>query len=66
MAILGKTPKIHPKVVTRKIVSPYPKRRELRTFAWTQTEALLPFWNKGWGSKHNGNIFDTSILEAHY
>ena len=39
MAILGKTAKIHPKVVTRKIVSPYHKRTEPRAFAWMQTEA---------------------------
>ena len=66
MAILGKTAKIHPKVVTRKIVSPYHKRKEPRAFAWMQAEALLPFCNKGWGSKHNGSIFNTPILEAHY
>ena len=66
VAILGKTAKIHPKVVTRKIVSPYHRRNEPRAFAWMQTEALLPFCNKGWGSKHNRNIFNTSILEAHY
>ena len=47
VAILGKTAKIHPKVVTRKIVSPYHKRKEPRAFAWMQTEALLPFCNKG-------------------
>ena len=46
VAILGKTAKIHPKVVTRKIVSPYHKRYEPRAFAWMQTEALLPFCNK--------------------
>ena len=66
MAILGKAAKIHPKVVTRKIVSPYCKRKEPPAFAWMQTKALLPFCNKGWGSKHNGNIFDTPIIEAHY
>ena len=66
MAILGKTAKIHPKVVTRKIVSPYHKRKEPRAFAWMQTEALHPFCNNGRGSEHNGNIFNTSILEAHY
>ena len=66
MAILGKTAKIHRKVVTRKIVSPHHKRKEPRDFAWMQTEALLSLCNKGWGSKHNGNIFNTSILEAHY
>ena len=66
MAILGKTAKIHPKVVTRKIVSPYHKRKEPWVFAWMQTEALLPFCNKGWGSKHNGSILNTPILEAHY
>ena len=47
VAILGKTAKIHPKVVTRKIVSPHHKRKEPRAFAWMQTEALLPFCNKG-------------------
>ena len=47
MAILGKTAKIHPKVVTRKIVSPCYKRKEPRAFAWMQTGALLPFCNKG-------------------
>ena len=57
VAILGKTAKIHPKVVTRKIVSPYHKKNEPRAFAWMQTEALLPFCNKGWGSKLNGSIF---------
>ena len=66
VAILGKTAKIHPKVVTRKIVSPYHKRHEPRAFAWMQTEALLPFCNKSWGSKRYGDIFNTSILEAHY
>ena len=66
MAILGKTAKIHPKVVPPNIVSPYHKRKEPRAFAWMQTEVLLPFCNKGWGSKHNGSIFNTSIFEAHY
>ena len=47
VAILDKTAKIHPKVVTRKIVSPYHKRYEPRAFAWMQTEALPPFCNKG-------------------
>ena len=47
VAILGKTAKIHPKVVTPKFVSPYHKRYEPRAFAWTQTEALSPFCNKG-------------------
>ena len=47
MAILGKTAKIHPKVVPPNIVSPYGKRKEPRAFAWMQTEALLPFCNKG-------------------
>ena len=59
MAILGKTADIHTKVVTRKIISPCHKRYEPRAFAWMQTEALLPFCHKGWGSKHNGSIFDT-------
>ena len=47
VAILDKTAKIHPKVVTRKFVSPYHKRYEPQAFAWMQTEALLPFCNKG-------------------
>ena len=51
VAILGKTAKIHSKVVTRKGVSPYHKRDEpciqLRAFAWMQTEALPPVCNKG-------------------
>ena len=51
VAILGKTAKIHPKVVTRKIVSPYHKRDRPRAFAGMRTEALLPFCDKGWGSK---------------
>ena len=66
VAILRKTAKIHPKVVTRKIVSPYHKRNEPRAFAWMQIEALLPFCYRGWGSKHNGSIFDTPVLEAQY
>ena len=66
MAILGKTAKIHPKGVTRKMVSPYHKRYEPWAFAWMQTEALLPFRNKGWGSKRYGDIFNTSFLEAHH
>ena len=66
VAILGKMAKIHPKVVTRKIVSPYHRRNELRAFAWMQTEALPPFSNKGLGSKHDGSIFITPILEANY
>ena len=66
MAILGKTAKIHPKVIPPNIISPYHKRKEPRAFAWMQTKALLPFCNKGWGSKHNRSIFNTSILEAHY
>ena len=52
VAILGKTAKIHPKVVTRKIVSPYHKGDRPWVLAWMQTEALLPFWDKGLGSKH--------------
>ena len=66
VAILGKTAKIQPKVVIRKIVSPYHKRSEPRAFAWMRTEALLPLCNKGWGSKHNASILNTPILEAHY
>ena len=62
VAILGKTANIHPKVVTRKIVSPYHKRYEPRAFAWMQTEALPPLCNKGWGSRHNGSIFNNPIL----
>ena len=66
VAILGKTAKIQREVVTRKIASPYHKRKEPRGFPWMQTEALLPSCDKSRGSKHNGNIFNTSILEAHY
>ena len=66
VAILGKTARIHPKVVTRKILSRYHKRFEPRAFGWMKTEALPPFCNNGWGSKHNGSIFNTPILEAHY
>ena len=51
VAILGKTAKIDPKVVTRKIVSPYHKRDRPWAFAWMQTKAFLPFSDKGWGSK---------------
>ena len=51
VAILGKVARIHPKVVTRKIVSPYHKRDRPLAFAWMQTEAMLPFCDKGWGSK---------------
>ena len=66
MAILGKTAKIHPRAVPPNIVSPYRKRKEPRAFARMYTEALLPFCNKGGGSKHNESIFNTSIFEAHY
>ena len=66
MAIVGKTAKIHPNVVTRKMISPYHKRYEPRAFVWMQTGVWLSFCNKGWGSKHNGSIFNTPILEAHY
>ena len=66
VASLGESAKIHPKVVTRNIVSPYHKKDRPWAFAWMQTKALLPFCNKGWGSKRYGNIFNTSILEAHY
>ena len=45
VAILGKTAKIHPKVVTRKIECLYHKRKEPRAFSWMQTEALHPFCN---------------------
>ena len=34
VAILGKTAKIHPKVVTREIVSPYHKTYEPGALAW--------------------------------
>ena len=47
VAILGKTAKNDPKVVTQKNVSRYHMRREPRAFACMQTEALLPFCNKG-------------------
>ena len=43
----GQNGQIHPKVVPPNIVSPYGKRKEFRAFAWMQTEALLPFCNKG-------------------
>ena len=66
VAILGKAAKGHPRVITRKIVSPSHKRNDPRAFAWMQTEALLPFCNKGWGSMHNLTIFNTPILEAHH
>ena len=66
MAILGKMAKINPNVVTRKIVSPYHKRNEPWAFAWMQPDALLPFRNKSWGSKQNGSIFNTPILETHH
>ena len=52
VAILGKTAKIDPKMVTRKVVSPYHKGDRPWAFAWMQTEALLHFCDKGWGSKH--------------
>ena len=51
VAILGKTAKVHPKVVTQKIVSPYHKRDRPSAFAWVQTEASLSLRDKGWGSK---------------
>ena len=63
VAIPGKKAKIHPKVVPPNIVSPYHKRKEPRAFAWMQTEALLPFRNKGWGSKHNGSILTPQSLK---
>ena len=47
VAIPDKMAKIHPKVVPINIVSPYDKKKEPRAFAWMQTEALLPFCNKG-------------------
>ena len=62
----AKRPKFTQKVVTRKIISPCHKNNEPRAFAWMQTRASLPFCNKGWGSKHNGSIFNMPILEAHY
>ena len=66
VAILGKTAKIHQKVVTRKIVSPYHNRDRPWAFAWVQTKALPPFCDKSWGSRRQENIFNTQILEAHY
>ena len=51
VAILGKTAKVHPNVVTRKVVSPCHRRDRPWAFAWMQTEASPPFCNKGWGSK---------------
>ena len=44
---LGKTAKIHRKVAPPNIVSPYRKRKEPQAFAWTPTEALYLFCNKG-------------------
>ena len=64
VAILGKTAKVHRKVVTRK--SPYRKRDRAWAFAWMQTESLLLFCDKDWGSKRWGNICYTSILAAHH
>ena len=63
VAILGRTAKIHPKVVTQKVDSPYHNRNEPWAFAWMQTEALPPFCNKGWGGKHYGSISNTPILK---
>ena len=62
----AKRPKSTQNWSLEKIVSPYHKRYEPRAFARMQTEALLPFCNKSWGSKRYGNIFNTPILEAHY
>ena len=47
-------------------ISIFKEENDPRVFAWTQTEALLPFCNKGWGSNHNGSIFNTPILEAQH
>ena len=47
VAVLGKMAKIQPKMVTRKMVSPYHKTDRPPAFAWMQTEALLPFCDKG-------------------
>ena len=66
VAFCGKTAKMHPKVVTRNIVSPYHKEDRPWAFGWMQTEALLPYCDKIVGSKRYGNIFNTSILEAHH
>ena len=43
MAILGKTAKTHPKVVTRKMISPYHKRKEPQAFAGCKPKLCLPF-----------------------
>ena len=43
----AKRPKFTQKWSLQKIVSPYHKKKEPRAFAWVQTEALLPFCNKG-------------------
>ena len=51
MAILRQTAKIHPKVVTGKVVAPNHSGGRPRAFAWMQTQASSPFCNKGWGSK---------------
>ena len=66
MAILGKTAKIHLKVVTRKIVSPYHKRKEPRLLHGCKPKLCFPFATSIDVRRHNGNIFNASILEAHY
>ena len=66
MAILGKTAKIRQKWSLEKSYLSVTRDTSLGGFAWMQTEALLPFCNKGWGSKRYGDIFNTSILEVHY
>ena len=63
VAILGKTAKIHPKVVTRKIESPFHKRDRPWAFVWMQTEALLPFCEKDWGSKRRETFLTPQSLK---
>ena len=59
---VAKRPKFTQKLSLEKSYLCITRERSL----WTQTEALLPFCNKGWGSKQNGSILNTPILEAHY
>ena len=46
VAILGKTAKIHPKVVTRKIVSPYHKRDRVGLLHGCKPKLCFPFVTK--------------------
>ena len=62
----AKRPKFTQKWSLEKSYLRITRERSLVLLHGCKPKLCFPFCNKGWGSKHDGSIFNTPILEAHY